>query len=58
MIMRIMIMIMVIMTMVMVMIIGTSNLIFGKVIWDKLPESIFENFEIARVKRTKHMITG
>ena len=24
---------------------------FGSVIWDKLPESIFESFEIARVKR-------
>ena len=24
---------------------------FGRVIWDKLPEYIFENFEIARVKR-------
>ena len=22
---------------------------FGRAIWDKLPESIFENFEIARV---------
>ena len=24
---------------------------FGRVIWDKLPACIFENFEIARVKR-------
>ena len=24
---------------------------FGRVIWDKLPECIFENFEIARVKQ-------
>ena len=24
---------------------------FGRAIWDKLPEWIFENFEIARVKR-------
>ena len=24
---------------------------FGRAIWDKLPENIFENFEIARVKR-------
>ena len=24
---------------------------FGKAIWDKLPECIFENFEVARVKR-------
>ena len=23
---------------------------FGRAIWDKLPECIFENFEIARVK--------
>ena len=26
---------------------------FGRGIWDKLPECIFENFEIARVKRGK-----
>ena len=26
---------------------------FGRVICDKLPESIFENFEIPRVKREK-----
>ena len=24
---------------------------FGRAIWDKLPECIFDNFEIARVKR-------
>ena len=30
--------------------ISTSNQIFGWAIWDKLPECIFENFEIARVK--------
>ena len=24
---------------------------FSRVVWDKLPECIFENFEIARVKR-------
>ena len=24
---------------------------FGRAIWDKMPECIFENFEIARVKR-------
>ena len=24
---------------------------FGRAIWDKLPECIFENFEIVRVKR-------
>ena len=26
---------------------------FGKAIWDKLSECIFENFEIAQVKRGK-----
>ena len=40
---------------------------FGSAIWDKLPERIFENFEIARVKRvsfipkvaqTKNVIAG
>ena len=34
---------------------------FGRAIWDKMPESIFEHFEIARVKRTaraKYVITG
>ena len=30
---------------------GTSKHMFGKVIWDKLPKCIFENFKIARVKR-------
>ena len=30
---------------------STSNHMFGRAIWDKLRESIFENFEIARVKR-------
>ena len=24
---------------------------FGKEIWDKLPESVFDNFDIARVKQ-------
>ena len=32
-------------------IISTSNHMFVKAIWDKLPECIFENFEIARVKQ-------
>ena len=49
----------------------TSNQIFGRAIWDKLPKCIFENSEIAREKRgqfqnfkksrglfTKHVITG
>ena len=27
-----------------------SNHMFPKAIWDKLPESIFEKFEIAQVK--------
>ena len=31
--------------------ISTSNYMFGRVIWDKLPKCIFENFEIARVKQ-------
>ena len=26
---------------------------FGRAIWDKMPESIFEHFEIARVKRSQ-----
>lgn len=44
-------------------IIRTSNNKFGRTIWDKLPECIFEKFEIARVKlpkitRTKHVITN
>ena len=30
--------------------ISTSNHMSGRAIWDKLPECIFENFEIARVK--------
>ena len=29
----------------------TSNHMFGRAIWNKLPECIFENFEITRVKR-------
>ena len=28
-----------------------SNHMFGKAIWDKFPGWIFENFEVARVKR-------
>ena len=31
--------------------IRTSNHILGGTIWDKLLECIFENFQIARVKR-------
>ena len=30
--------------------ISTSNHMFGRAIWDKLPKCIFENFEIAWVK--------
>ena len=30
--------------------ISTTNHMFGRAIWDKLPESSFQNFEIARVK--------
>ena len=29
----------------------TSNHMFGRAIWDELPQCIFENFEIVRVKR-------
>ena len=32
-------------------IINTSNHMYGRVIWDKLPDCIFENFDTARVKR-------
>ena len=31
--------------------ISTSNHMFQRAIWGKLPQRIFENFEIARVKR-------
>ena len=31
--------------------ISTSNHMFGRAIWDKLPKCIFENSEIALVKR-------
>ena len=30
---------------------STSNHIFGRAVWEKLPGCIFENFDIARVKR-------
>ena len=33
--------------------IRTSNHMFGRTIWDKLPQCIIENFEIARVKSMK-----
>ena len=29
----------------------TSNHMFARAIWGKLPKCVFENFEIARVKR-------
>ena len=35
----------------------TSNHMFGRAIWDKLPQWIFENFKIARVKRGFSKIT-
>ena len=51
--------------------ISTSNHMFGRVIWEKLLECIFENFEIEisnfsksrgwftpKVARTKHVVTG
>ena len=31
--------------------ISTSNHMFGKAIWNKLPKCVFESFETARVKR-------
>ena len=31
--------------------VSTSSHMLGRAIWDKLPESIFENFEFVRVKR-------
>ena len=31
--------------------VSTSNNMFGRAIWDKLPKCIFENLEIARIKR-------
>ena len=35
----------------MTVIISASNHMFGRAVWDELPECIFENFKIARVKR-------
>ena len=35
---------------------STSNHMLGRTIWDKFPEFIFENFEIARVKQRKLQI--
>ena len=34
--------------------ISTSNHMFGRTIWDKLSECIFENFEIAQEKRGQY----
>ena len=34
-----------------ILVIGTSNHMFGRVIWDKLLKCIFENFELSQVKR-------
>ena len=36
---------------VILMLISTNNHMFRRAIWDKLPECILVNFEIARVKR-------
>ena len=36
--------------------ISTSNHIFARAIWDKLPECIFVNFEITLVKRGQFQI--
>ena len=30
---------------------STSNLTFGRAIWDKLPKCIFENIKVARAKQ-------
>ena len=44
--------------------IRTSNHMFGRVIWDKLPERFFENFQkswgciIPKISKTKHVDTG
>ena len=34
--------------------IGTSKCMFGRVIWGKLAECIFENYEISRKKRGQY----
>ena len=39
---------------VILMLISTSNHMFRRAIWDKLPECILVNFEIARVKREQY----
>ena len=36
--------------------ISSSDHMFGRAIWDKLPKYIFENFKIARVKRGQFQI--
>ena len=36
--------------------ISFSNHMFGREVWDKLPECIFENFETAWVKREQFQI--
>ena len=44
--------------------ISTSNHIFGRAIWDKLLQCIFENFQkslgwfIPKIARAKHVVTG
>ena len=39
---------------VILMLISTNNHMFRRAIWDKLPECILVNFEIARVKREQY----
>ena len=34
-------------------VISTSNHMFERAIWDKLPECIFENVEISRIKQVQ-----
>ena len=36
--------------------VSTSNHMLGRAIWDKLPECVFENLEIARLKRVQFQI--
>ena len=36
--------------------ISTSNHMFGRAIWDKLPKWIFENFEISKISKMARVI--
>ena len=37
-------------------VISTSNHMFGRAIWDKLPECMFENFEISKFSKITRLI--